>query len=530
MRSCGRPLRFRVLQPYRYSAIDSVQDRFATALTGPGSWADTVLAMVDRTTSATTPVPVYVGLERPPVDEEMSEALLRNVFGDRRRRSALREVGFDWGRHGFEPRWLGMDTSDCAAALEPSVFHDQGAVELERFLSGAASRHEIALVVATIGDVEDRQRRSLLATADSSMSLPGDQGCISGARLPEGAVASLATGLGTADRDLGLRLMNGRPPHAPWWRLQLAGYEAHRGGSLVHRETSGQLHPILVDTLGDPVVSAWTSESRLQRWYLIPDVVDWHSILDWLLQRALPELVPGALRRARSALTLDPDLQTPEEVAARSALDELDARYSRERHRLEGRLGEAKARADPMRDGLLYGTGADLENAVASALEAAGLTVLKVDELLGKTASADLLVSHGSEQRLIEVKSVSRNAPESFVGDLERHLRTWPQLRPDDPVTGGALVVNHQHQLDPAERSASVYARPEFVAMIAVPIVATRQLFDWWRKSEWASIRQAVLGQPVELGEEPESSERSQKPTKREGRRRSRLRRPLSSD
>jgi hypothetical protein len=115
----------------------------------------------------------------------------------------------------------------------------------------------------------------------------------------------------------------------------------------------------------------------------------------------------------------------------------------------------------------------------------------------GDTSSANLLISYGSAWRLVEVKSASGNASESLVGDLERHLRTWPELRPGQPVDSGILVVNHR-RTDPSDSSASAYTRPEFIASIAVPVVSARQLFDWWRQSDWPAIRRTVLDESDE--------------------------------
>jgi hypothetical protein len=140
------------------------------------------------------------------------------------------------------------------------------------------------------------------------------------------------------------------------------------------------------------------------------------------------------------------------------------------------------------------GTGSELVDAVATVLKAAGLTVTDLDELLGDTSSADLLVSNGSDRRLVEVKSAGGNAAEKLVAALDRHLQTWPAMRPSEPVSGGVLVVNHQHKLDPAERSAEVFSRPEFVATLTVTVLSSRQVFDWWRASDWESIRGAVMG------------------------------------
>jgi hypothetical protein len=222
------------------------------------------------------------------------------------------------------------------------------------------------------------------------------------------------------------------------------------------------------------VLAAFTPPDGSQRWYIVPDVCDWHSILDWLVQRAMPQHVPDALRHSRSPLALDPQLQSPDEIAARRALEELKATFAEQQRDLENQLEQATANAEPIRNGLLYGTGTDLENAIAAVLEAAGLNVVKVDELLGDTTSADLVVTLAGKRRLIEVKSASGSAAETLVRQLETHLQTWPQLRPNDPVDGGLLVVNHQYRLLPDERSTSVYTRPEFLAALTTPVLSTR--------------------------------------------------------
>lgn len=259
------------------------------------------------------PVPVHVGHPRPdPVGGEAPSDARQStrLIGRDERRSLLEVAAFDWSRHGIEPRWLGMESGDCAAALNPSIFWNRGASELERFLAGAVTRDETALVVSTIGNADDDGPRHPFASSDASITLPGGDGYIGGERLPVGAQASLAPELSGADRDLALRLLNGRPANAVWWQLSLAGYTAAPGGGgpEVHHEPAGKMKPILLDGLGHPVVAAWIPPSGRQRWYVLPDATDWHSVLDWLVRVALPEFVPGALRRARSSLALDPAL------------------------------------------------------------------------------------------------------------------------------------------------------------------------------------------------------------------------------
>jgi hypothetical protein len=266
------------------------------------------------------------------------------------------------------------------------------------------------------------------------------------------------------------------------------------GGASITDAPEGELHPILVDTLGDPVVAAWTPQAGDQRWYVIPDATDWNGVVDWLIHQALPAYVPDALRRARSPHFVDPDLQTPTELRARQALAEMAVRHAEEQARLEGELQRAHSAAEGVRYGLLYGTGRELVDAVDAVLKDAGFTTVNLDERLGETRSADLLAIFQQQRRLIEIKSTGGKASEALVGDLERHLATWPELRPQEPVGGGALIVNHQHKLEPHQRSPQVYSRPEFVAALTLPVISTRALFDWWRVSDWTSIRAALLG------------------------------------
>lgn len=393
-----------------------------------------------------------------------------------------------------------MESSDCAVALSPGHFHNQGNEEMKRLLAGARQRGELALVVTVVGQVKEERPRNVFGPGDASVHLGDLFTSVGGRRLPAGTRPEIAPGLSGADRDLAIRLLT-RPADAPWWSLQLRGVHLARGdgsGSEEHHAPEGELHPILVDALGDPVVAAWSSPAGDQRWYVVPDGTGWDKVLGWLVHRALPEYVPGALRRARSPFFVDPDLQTAGEQSARQSLDELEAQYAEEKQRLEQTLREAEEKAKPVRYGLLYGSGSELADAVAQVLTAAGMNAVDLDEELGGTKSADLLVSaEGASARLVEVKGASGPAQESFIGQLQRHLETWPQLRPDIPVSDGVLIVNHQHKLHPSERSADVYMRPEHLASLAslpVTVISAVQLFNWWRAGDWAAIRSAVLG------------------------------------
>lgn len=397
-----------------------------------------------------------------------------------------------WRELGAEPRWLGQDTSNCAAAINPSQFHNNGADELARFLAGAAARDETALIIATLGNTAADTPRSPLNTFDASITFPGFAGSIAGKLLPTHTPVTLAPDLDPADRDLGLRLRN-RPADAPWWAMTLRPMAMEGSYGVTVHEPVGDLVPILVDSLGAPVVARWTPAEGQQLWYVIPDGTDWNVVVDWLVQRALPTHVPAALPRVRSAHGIDPALETAAETEARTALADLDQRYAADKARLEGELQQAREIAEPMRNALLYGTGTELENAVADVLRAAGLTVTELDTALGDTVSADLLAIMGDQACLVEVKSASGAASENLAGQLKRHLDTWPQLRPEQPLTCAALVVNHQHRLDPAQRTPTVYRRQAFLEALAFPVIPTRELFEWWRTADWAALRQAVF-------------------------------------
>ncbi|ORT49034.1 hypothetical protein KBI5_14765 [Frankia sp. KB5] len=387
--------------------------------------------------------------------------------------------------------------------MEPAgPFSGQSADERRRFLAGAERRGEMALVVSLIGNTDDDHPRSPLSSYSASIPVGGGilPRSVTGRRLPTGPLLELASELGPADRDLALRLRN-RPPTAPWWALELRDMSAEWVGpaGVTRLMSRGRLEPILVNNLGEPVAGAWVPPDGRQRWYVLPDGIDWNTVLDWLMQHALPQFAPTALRRARSPRFADPDLQTRDELVARQELADLEAHYAEEKLRLKQQLLAAQAQAEPLRHGLLYGSGTPLVNAVHAVLTAAGMHVVDLDLELGATKSADLLVSldDTGPWRLVEIKSAGGRPSENLVVDLQRHLNTWPQLRPERPVAGGVLIVNHQHKLDPSERDIEVYTRQEFVDTLQITVLSTRHLFDWWRLSDWAAIRTAVLGRDI---------------------------------
>ncbi|GAA3667063.1 hypothetical protein GCM10022237_28800 [Nocardioides ginsengisoli] len=403
----------------------------------------------------------------------------------------------DWERHGLTPRWIGQETADCVAAIDPGHYAGRGDTERKRFLAGAKSRGEVAVVIAGIGHA--------VANNPYSWNIFGPPGgrvwvtgytTISGRRLPAGTRPQLADDLSPADRDLALRIVNQSSDNSAWWSLNLEGATTVRGdgwGGETRHQAEGRLVPILVDGLGDPIVAAWMSDTEDECWYIIPDGTDWDTVLGWLIAHGLPELVPSALRRVRSSHFEDPALQTRSERDASQALTKLEEEYDRERSAIHERLDAARVRAERVRDGLLFGTGAQVVVAVRTVLEDCGLSVIDLDaQFDGK--SADLLATGpGGRRRLIEVKATAGMPGEDKARDLIRHLSTWPELCPNEPVDGGVLIVNHQHRLPPPERSPKVFTRPEFVATLTFPVLPSWRLFRWWAEEDHASIVDALF-------------------------------------
>lgn len=287
----------------------------------------------------------------------------------------------------------------------------------------------------------------------------------------------------------------------PWRALSLHGVTAEAHTGTVHYPAQGSLEPIIVIELGEPVVAAWVSPDGVERRYVVPFETPWPVLLRWLMEHGLPEYVPGAMRRARRHLAMDAELMTRRERVARAALAGLEDEYAARRAELAGELAEAKEQASGIREGLLYGTGAPLVDAVRSALEWAGVTVVDLDDHLGGTRNADLLCSFEGRSRLVEVKSASGNAPERAYEDLVRHLREWPDLPGSSPVDGGALVINHQLRSIPHERSPQPYCRPEFLASQTEPVVTTLDLFAAWREEDGGAVRRLLFGDAT--GPEP---------------------------
>lgn len=428
---------------------------------------------------------------RPPL-----EALAARQRGRTWERPALSADSFPWESLGALPRFVGAESASCVAALQPSNFSDRGAEEFERFRAGAAARAETALIVSTIGSIEAGGIRHNVFGFDDSISLPGLDGSIAGRRLPAGAEAEVHPSVTGADRDLALRLRN-RLAEGPWWAIELAATHWETSSGVEVHEPGGVLHPLLVNQLGETLAGVWIPDGEDWRWYVVPGGAEWTDMVAWLVERAVPEYVPDALRRARAAELVDDPLLTARELEARDALEQFDRDATARREDLKREQDEARQAADAVRSGLLYGGGHQLVEAVSVVLETAGFSVVDLDAALGAGVSADLLASRNGDHWLVEVKAGTGNVAENLVSDLDRHMQTWPALGRAEQLSGGVLVVNHQNRLPPLNRNPQPYTRHPFTASLHHPVIPTLALFAWWRDDEHDKVVDAVSGPPL---------------------------------
>lgn len=432
---------------------------------------------MSRRSSVASAWDIHIGYLPPDRWDELADrdVRARQSLGGQGLRPGLTSEAVAWETLHMTPRWIGDDSSAAVAAIEPTLKHNLGADEWHRFIAGARSRGEVALAISMIGHPTDESIVSfagVLSGITESVTLPGaSQGfsSVGGARIALAKPPVVGEGLGRADRDLAVRLAGTREPTLDWWSLLVSGVEVlpGSGGPARTVDSGGSLRPLLISGAGEVVAAVWISSGQDIRHYILPWMPAWAPVLDWLGQRAIPEFVPPAARRIYANLREDPTLQTAAESSARSALVELDEDYRVKRETLEQSLREAQAAADDVRSDLLFGSGAVLEGAVSRVLAEAGCQVTSLDDLFGKTVSADLLVEYQGRRRLLEVKSATGNAAENLVNGARKHLDTWPMLRPDLDVEGIVLIINHQTNYHPSDRSTNPYTRAEFVDSLA---------------------------------------------------------------
>ena len=440
---------------------------------------------------------VHVGTLTPAQWDERERAQARLARERRDARPRITTEDIAWAGLGLQPRWVGDDTSSAVAAIEASGFHAQGADEWRRFRDGAALRSEVALYISTAEPPDDGPYSILGRSARIDMPYVVREFYIRGEPVRLAVKPELADGLTSTDRDLALRIRNDRPLDREWTAFEPAVY-AFEGGHSFEQRRQGQFFgtwtPLLVTPDGRTVAGVWSDDGNLPspvRHYVLPDMPSYRPILQWLVERAVPDLIPTAAARSRRYSDLQPELQTDRERQLSDELNLLTEQYETTRADLEGQLAQARSEAAPVRDGMLFGTGQALEAVVAQVLTDAGLSVEQLDDDLG-TVSGDLLVERAGRRILVEVKSVGGNAPERLTEALRRHMQTWPQLRPDQLLAGAVLIVNHQHKQPPADRSTTVYQRREFVDSLEHPVLGTVELFDAWRGRDWAAIQEAI--------------------------------------
>lgn len=195
-------------------------------------------------------IPVYVGSEPHAHWDDIEARQLQ--YGDEaapwlqeQSRPALASPTLDWTALGFEPRWVGFDSADCAAALQPSIFSGHGTAEFDRFRQGAQSRGELAIVISPVGKVDDGTRvHNVFSSSDDSVHLGRMESTISSRPLGHGATARAAGDLSDADGHLALRLLSCNPP-LPWRALSLHGVTAEAHTGTVHYPAQGSLEPII---------------------------------------------------------------------------------------------------------------------------------------------------------------------------------------------------------------------------------------------------------------------------------------------
>lgn len=131
---------------------------------------------------------MHVGQPEPNSEQERMLTAQREHQRDVGHRERAPRVPGDltWEKHGLQPRWLGMETNDCAIAIEPGHYHNRGVAERDRFLAGAARRGELALLVAVIGDADADELKRSLWSHDASVSVADMFTNVSGRRLPTG--------------------------------------------------------------------------------------------------------------------------------------------------------------------------------------------------------------------------------------------------------------------------------------------------------------------------------------------------------
>jgi hypothetical protein len=378
------------------------------------------------------------------------------------------------------PRWNDEDTSECVAALSPS-----GEREMTRYIEGAERRGDPPLALIPLGgqptgpSIENPGRLS-------GSPIPGE---VFAARLPSGIRPTVAPGLEAPDRELAARI---RSSGDPWSSYEL---RAIPPGS-----SAPKLQGLLFDATGRRVAAVWRPAGG--HWYFLPPSVPWTAVVDWLVNVALPAFVPRTTNLIRAKVASEERFLTAAEEQARAELEDFDRRVADERAERVRRGEEVGEEADEIRRPLLFGSGAQLTDAVAAVLQHCGFTITDLDQELG-TVSADLLATRDDQRWLIEVKGKSGAAKQVDVTQTAKHRTTWDTENRGE-LAGTILILNHENSQDPSLRAPKPYDDPGWVEAIVdlgVAVIPSMTLCEWWAKGDCQAIVEAVTGPPGQYGD-----------------------------
>jgi hypothetical protein len=394
---------------------------------------------------------------------------------------------FNWPS-GIRPVWPGIDTSRCVAAVNPR----QGEA-LDRFLVGAEQRKETALLLIELGEPRLGTRRPRLYRGEEAADdFPAHLASVDWRRLPSGVSANLVDGLDGPERDLALRLRDRHGPDETWFAVDPPS-AAPRPDNFA--PILGDFSELLIDDANEPTAGLWVPRDADARCYLFSYGCDWDLILRWLLDQAVPAYVPSAALRARVGEVAD-ELLTSEERGIQVELADLEAEYGARRVDLDARRAVADARAQPIRNGLLYGRGDPLKGAVKEVLRDCGFEIEDLDYTFRRPASADLLATLKGRHWLVEVRYAGGAPGHAQVDDVRRHIRNWKSLGREEELEGGVFVVNHHGNDPPMERPPAPYQDRYFVAALECSVIGTPALYRWWANGDFDEIVSAVTGPP----------------------------------
>jgi hypothetical protein len=252
----------------------------------------------------------------------------------------------------------------------------------------------------------------------------------------------------------------------------------------------------MVDAVGESLIAAWTPPGGAARVYVVPAGCNWKQVVGWLVEQAIPELVPAAASRARVG-HVAANLLTASELSARQSLDAAREEAARRDAELLEAVREAELGSAPIREGLLHGRGDALKHAVLQVAIDAGAEVEDLDETFGSGRSSDLLIHFEGRFWLLECRTANGGVSEDAVLDVKKHLETWKALGRDEPLERGVMVVSQfLREQDPLLRPARPYTREEFIQSLDVTVIDAVALYLRWADGDLGWFTRAVTGPP----------------------------------